>query len=112
MRMTTPRVAPLKEQELTPEMLDLLGPRFRGIPLLNIFRTLARAPKAYKRFMVWGGYILSDANALSPRDRELVILRTGFNWQSGLRMGPACSHWAGLWFDGGGNNAHQGRAGS
>jgi hypothetical protein len=59
MRMTTPRVAPLKEQELTPEMLDLLGPRFRGIPLLNIFRTLARAPKAYKRFMVWGGYILS-----------------------------------------------------
>ena len=44
MRMNTPRVAPLDEQELTPEMLDLLGPRFSGIPLLNIFRTLARAP--------------------------------------------------------------------
>ena len=96
MRMNTPRVTPLNEQELTPEMLDLLGPRFRGIPLLNIFRTLARAPKAYKRFMVWGGYILSDANALSPRDRELVILRTGFNWQSGyewaqhVRIGLDC----------------------
>ena len=58
MRMNTPRVAPLDEQELTPEMLDLLGPRFSGIPLLNIFRTLARAPKAYKRFMVVGGLYL------------------------------------------------------
>ena len=29
MRMNTPRVAPLDEQELTPEMLDLLGPRIQ-----------------------------------------------------------------------------------
>ena len=35
MRMNTPRVAPLDEQELTPEMLDLLGPRFRGMPLIK-----------------------------------------------------------------------------
>ena len=46
--------------------------------------------------MAWGGYILSDANSLSPRDRELVILRAGFNWKSGyewaqhVRIGLDC----------------------
>ena len=46
--------------------------------------------------MAWGGYILSDANSLSARDRELVILRTGFNWKSGyewaqhVRIGLDC----------------------
>ncbi len=26
-----------------------------------------------------GGYILSDHNSLAPRDREIIILRTGYN---------------------------------
>ena len=96
MRLTTPRVAPIAEEDMAPELLALLGPRFKAIPVLNIFRTLAHAPKAFKRFMAWGGYILSDANSLSPRDRELVILRVGFNWQSGyewaqhVRIGLDC----------------------
>ena len=96
MRLDEARVAPMEVTDIAPELLALLGPRFKTIPVLNIFRTLARAPKAYKRFMVWGGYILSDANALSPRDRELVILLTGFNWQSGyewaqhVRIGLDC----------------------
>jgi len=96
MRLNAARIAPLAEADMAPEMLGLLGPRFKAIPVLNIFRTLARAPKAFKRFMAWGGYILSDANSLSPRDRELVILRTGFNWKSGyewaqhVRIGLDC----------------------
>lgn len=96
MRLTTPRVAPIAEADMAPELLALLGPRFKAIPVLNIFRTLAHAPKAFKRFMAWGGYILSDANSLSQRDRELVILRVGFNWQSGyewaqhVRIGLDC----------------------
>ena len=96
MRLTTPRVAPKAEADMAPELLALLGPRFKSIPVLNIFRTLAHAPRAFKRFMAWGGYILSDANSLSPRDRELVILRVGFNWQSGyewaqhVRIGLDC----------------------
>ena len=83
MRLNAARIAPLAEADMAPELLALLGPRFKAIPVLNIFRTLAHAPKAFKRFMAWGGYILSDANSLSPRDRELVILRAGFNWKSG-----------------------------
>ena len=64
--------------------------------MLNIFRTLGRIPEAYQRFMPWGGYILSELNDLDPRDRELVILRTAFNWQSGYewaqheRIGRSC----------------------
>ena len=80
MRLTAPRINPLAEADIAPDLLALLGPRFKAMPVLNIFRTLAHAPKAFKRFMAWGGYILSDANSLSARDRELVILRTGFNW--------------------------------
>lgn len=96
MRLNTPRVMPLAETDMAPDLLALLGPRFKAIPVLNIFRTLAHAPKAFKRFMAWGGYILSDANSLSPRDRELVILRTGYNWKSGyewaqhVRIGLDC----------------------
>ena len=96
MRLRKARVLPLSEADIAPELLALLGPRFKAIPVLNIFRTLAHAPKAFKRFMAWGGYILSDANSLSPRDRELVILRAGFNWKSGyewaqhVRIGLDC----------------------
>jgi alkylhydroperoxidase family enzyme len=52
-------------------------------PVLNIFRTLARAPKALTRFNAWGGYVLSRRNDLAPREREIVILRTGFLCKSG-----------------------------
>ncbi|MEZ5998910.1 MAG: carboxymuconolactone decarboxylase family protein, partial [Hyphomonas sp.] len=87
--------APLADADITEEQRKLLGERFRG-PVYNIFRTLALAPKAYKAFMHWGGYILSDRNDLSPRDRELVILRTGYNWKAGYewaqheRIGLQC----------------------
>ncbi len=96
MRLDQARIAPLAVEEIDAELLTLMGPRFKAIPVLNIFRTLARVPKAFKRFMAWGGYVLSDANSLSARDRELVILRTGFNWKSGyewaqhVRIGLEC----------------------
>jgi len=83
MRLNKTRIQPLSEAELDANFRQSLGARFGAIPVLNIFRTLARAPKAYKRFMGWGGYILSSANDLCARDRELIILRTGFNWKSG-----------------------------
>lgn len=83
MRLKTPRVAPLTDSEMGPEVQEMIAGRFGDAPVFNVFRTLARAPKAYKRFMGWGGYILSKYNDLSPRDRELVILRAGYNWKAG-----------------------------
>lgn len=83
MRLQKPRVAPLQDSEFTEEQRDALDYFIREGWVLNIFRTLAQAPKALKRFNLWGGYVLSSRNDLSPRDRELVILRTGFMCKSG-----------------------------
>lgn len=83
MRLQKARVAPLQDSEFTEEQRDALDYFIREGWVLNIFRTLARAPKALKRFNLWGGYVLSARNDLSPRDRELVILRTGFMCKSG-----------------------------
>ena len=82
MRLQTPRIAPLSDAELSPEQSEALE-AFRPGPVLNIFRTMARAPKALTRFNTWGGYILSRRNDLPAREREIVILRTGFLCKSG-----------------------------
>ena len=67
-----------------------------GGRVLNIFRTLAHAPKALAAFLGWGNYILSRRNALPEREREMVILRTGWLCRSGYefaqhtRIGKIC----------------------
>lgn len=96
MRLNKPRIAPLTDSEINDEHREMLGGRFRKGSLLNIFRTLLHAPKAYKAFMWWGGYILSDQNAIPAREREIIILRAGYNWKSGyewaqhVRIGKDC----------------------
>jgi 4-carboxymuconolactone decarboxylase len=82
MRLTQARFAPLSDAELTAEQAEALEPMRPG-PVLNIFRTLARAPKALTRFNAWGGYVLSRRNDLPAREREIVILRTGYLCKSG-----------------------------
>lgn len=84
MRLSQPRLAPLEDDELTPEQAEALRPVREGsMGVLNIFRTLARAPKALTRFNQWGTYVLSRRNDLPPRQREIVILRTGWLCRSG-----------------------------
>lgn len=103
MRLSAPRFAPVDLDQLDEEQREALAPFLTGPDttrsggrVLNIFRTLAHAPKALKRFNMWGGYVLSKRNALSERDRELLILRTGFNcksgyeWEQHRRIGLAC----------------------
>lgn len=51
-----------------------------GFPPLNIFRTLAKHPKLLDRFGRFGGFLLYRG-LLPDREREMVILRTG--WRSG-----------------------------
>ena len=82
MRLTKPRIAPVGDGEFTEDQLEALKD-FRDGPILNIFRTMVRAPKALTRFNAWGGYVLSRRNDLPPRQREIVILRTGFLCKSG-----------------------------
>jgi 4-carboxymuconolactone decarboxylase len=82
MRLTAPRIQPLSDDEFGPEQKEALKD-FGDGPLLNIFRTLARAPKALARFNAWGGYVLSRRNDLPAREREIVILRIGWLCKSG-----------------------------
>ena len=94
MRLNAPRIEPVDLDRLDADQRAALEPflasgpngqggKVGGGKILNIFRTLAHAPKALTAFLGWGNYILSRRNALTPRDRELVILRTGYNCRSG-----------------------------
>lgn len=90
MRLAAPRIEPVDLDRLDTDQRAALEPflaanggKVGGGRILNIFRTLAHAPKALTAFLAWGNYILSKRNALTPRDRELVILRTGYNCRSG-----------------------------
>jgi alkylhydroperoxidase family enzyme len=85
MRLAKARIAPMTDAEMGPEQQEALKD-FGDGPLLNIFRTLARAPKALSRFNAWGGYVLSRRNDLPPREREILILRTGFLCRSGYEF--------------------------
>jgi 4-carboxymuconolactone decarboxylase len=62
----TPRIAPL--------------PAEGDDPSLNIFRTLQHSPDLFKAFARFGAHFLRDG-LLPAREREIVILRTG--WRAG-----------------------------
>jgi alkylhydroperoxidase family enzyme len=81
LRLTKPRIAPLSDAELSDEQKVALAPM--GTRIINIFRTLVHAPKALTRFQQWGAYVLSRRNSLPEREREIVILRTGYLCKSG-----------------------------
>jgi alkylhydroperoxidase family enzyme len=74
-------LAPLPVDEWDDELRGLLGPN-----PINIFGTLAYHPKLAKRWLVFGTHVLAK-NTLPARDRELVILRIGWNCRSPYEWG-------------------------
>ena len=84
MHLSSPRIPPLADVQFTPEQRAALAAvAARDRPVLNIFRTLAHAPTALTAFLAWGSYVLSKQNALPAREREIIILRTGYLCRSG-----------------------------
>lgn len=77
-----PRIPPLDEAEWSDETRQLLSAVTPpdGSPF-NIFKTIVRHPGLYRRWMAFGGHILRH-NSLTPRERELLILRTGHRCKS------------------------------
>ena len=72
-----PRIPPVVEpNDEQQELLSktLIGPDGRA---LNIFATLAHHPRLLKRVNALGGLFMAHGT-LTPRERELVILRTAF----------------------------------
>ena len=77
MRLSAPRIPPVTDpSELPEEAREVLAGTSLG-PAVNIFRTFIRHPKLLKRWLVFGNHILFKST-LPPRERELVILRTGW----------------------------------
>ena len=83
MRLKKARIGHLSDAEMSPDAKALMEPLIARGTDYNIFRTMARKPKAATAFLAWGSYILSKANSLPPRTRELAILRAGFNCKAG-----------------------------
>lgn len=92
MRLRVPRIGPVDMDRLDEEQAEALAPfgdpanKVGGGRVLNIFRTLAHAPKGLNAFLAWGNYVLSRRNSLPPREREIVILRTGWLCKSGYEF--------------------------
>ena len=81
------RIRPLPPQDWSPEVMEALAamrpanprhplpPRVKGRPQArNALGTLARNPELLRAFNTFNGYILF-ASSLSPRQRELLVLR-------------------------------------
>jgi alkylhydroperoxidase family enzyme len=93
MRLKEPRIQPLPDAEFTPQqMAETAHLRERNM-LLNITRTMMRRPEAAVAFRPWGAYVYGN-NSLPPRQREIVILRTGVLCRSGYEF--AQHRWMGM----------------
>lgn len=77
MKLDQPRIAPLPESEWNHETREILENIKRDGHIYNIFRTLAHHPQLLKRWLVFGGHVLSKST-LPARDREIAILRMGW----------------------------------
>src|ERR1700738_1133926 len=77
MHLTQPRVRPLPPSEWDDETRALRESLRRDGHVYNIFATLARHPQLLKRWLVFGGHVLSKS-ALPAREREIAILRMGW----------------------------------
>ena len=77
-----PRLAPVTAKD-DPRLAEIFAKGLNGPngEPLNIFGTLGHHPDLLKRWIVFAAHVLSKST-LPPRDRELLILRTGWNCQS------------------------------
>jgi alkylhydroperoxidase family enzyme len=84
-----PRIPPQPAEDWAPEVRPMLtadlGERPR-LGELNIFTTLARHPDLLNAWMPFASYMLIRAR-LPFADRELLILRTGYNCRSAYEWG-------------------------
>ena len=76
-RPAIPRIAPLPVADRTPSAQAVLdGVKVAGSDA-NIFTTLVRAEGLTRRWLPFGGKLMNGK--IPARDRELLILRTGWN---------------------------------
>ncbi|MBV8986395.1 MAG: carboxymuconolactone decarboxylase family protein [Acidimicrobiia bacterium] len=84
-RPETPRITPIAPEDRDDQTRELLGDLGVTGPASNIFDTLVRHPGLFRKWLPFGGKLLSGK--LPPRDRELLILRTGWLSRSAYEWG-------------------------
>jgi len=94
-RLSSPRIPPVPPAERTGQTRELLDEAVRGAASdANIFATFVQAPGLFRRWLPFGGKLLSGK--LPARHRELLILRTGWNcgseyeWAQHARLALSC----------------------
>jgi 4-carboxymuconolactone decarboxylase len=87
-RPDQPRITPIDLDAVTDDELrtTLASALTRDGRPLNIFGVLGHHPKLLKRFNLLGGFILNKG-LLPARERELVILRVGWNARAVYEFG-------------------------
>jgi 4-carboxymuconolactone decarboxylase len=87
-RPARPRIEPIDLDDVTDD--ELRGTLAGALTLdgrpLNIFGVLGHHPKLLKRFNLLGGFLLNKG-LLPERERELVILRVGWNARAVYEFG-------------------------
>lgn len=87
-RLKEPRIKPLAESEWSAEQQRLLNPWKRADgSVVNVFTTMVNHPKFMEAWNPFGLYILSRQQTLPPRDREILILRSGWLCRSEYEFG-------------------------
>lgn len=85
-----PRISPLPESEWNGELRQILQATPPGFDVRlgdnNIFPTLARHEGLFRAWLPFGGFLLGRG-VLPARERELLILRTGYNCRSAYEWG-------------------------
>ena len=87
-----PRIRPLDPHEWSPELRQRLDPSGSGRPIANVFRTFVRNPVGDPLRNAVTSHI-RGATTLSPRHRELLLMRIGalcrseYEWAAHSRIG-------------------------
>jgi len=85
-RPASPRVPPVGDDDLDDQQRELLGTvTVPGAVAVNIFATLVRNPGLFRHWLPFGGKLL--AGRIPARDRELLILRTGWHCRAAYEWG-------------------------
>ncbi|MGA9794400.1 MAG: carboxymuconolactone decarboxylase family protein [Rhizomicrobium sp.] len=88
----TVRIPPLDDDEVSDIQRELMTPFKQDGRIDNVFRTIARHPDLMKRWLPFVRHILFKST-LSPREREILILRIGwlcrseYEWAQHVRGG-------------------------
>ena len=93
-RLSAPRIPPLPESAWNEVQAKEIGPFKNGAMLFgttlkafNVMDTLAQHEEARQKFNVWANYVMGKTATLPPREREILILRTGWLCQAEYEWG-------------------------